>query len=222
MEKELREKVQELLQKPLNENDGKTFEKKSEIIANNLFNNFGIKCGEKTFYFTEIEFYYYNKKLYLKDKEQYKWQKVTYPRTDKNVGDFLYHLSGIDICFDSHYDGNDEKETIFGGILVRSIKDKSGNVTSGPLTCKDVILNSCNNEMPKLELLNPTEDISLKSIKRYLGKKDMNENKIDGDWKLCFYEETIDWKKTSEKDVFNKENGTIYHRSKDYSDRFNL
>ena len=27
MEKELREKVQELLQKPLNENDGKTFEK---------------------------------------------------------------------------------------------------------------------------------------------------------------------------------------------------
>ena len=63
--------------------------------------------------------------MYLKDKNQYKWQEVTYPRNDYQGGQLFYHLSGIDICFDSHYKNNEAK---FGGILIRAIKDEKGSI----------------------------------------------------------------------------------------------
>ena len=51
------------------------FQNKCSEIAENLFNNFCIQCGEKKFYFAEIEFYYYEK-----SKWENEWNKVTYAR----------------------------------------------------------------------------------------------------------------------------------------------
>lgn len=209
--------IRKALQEPLEKLNGNNVQETFRMIATNLFNNFCIQCGGKKFYFAEIEFYYYDKAVYLKAKELYKWQKVTYPRLGKSVGDFLYHLSGVDICFDSYYDNEYAK---FGGILVRSIEDEDGNIITGPLTCKDFILNSCGNEMPRLKAYKPISEINPEPAKRLLGKKDMNEDIIDGKWKLCFYMKNLDWNKTSEKDVFDKEKGTIKHTSKNYSNRF--
>lgn len=44
---------------------------------------------------------------------------------DYQGGQLFYHLSGIDICFDSHYKNNEAK---FGGILIRAIKDEKGSI----------------------------------------------------------------------------------------------
>lgn len=208
----------ELLQKPLKNLEGNvqsTFEK----IAENLFSNFCIKCGETVFYFAEVEFYYYDSRMYMQNNEHHKWQKVAYARTDKKVGDFYYHLSGIDICFDSDIkDGS----AIFGGILIRSIKDKTGKiVAAGPYTCRDFILNEClksGMSMPELQKRNFIKFVP-KPTKRSLGKNDMEQN-IDNELLLCFYDDGLDWKKTSERDVYDKEKGTTKSKTKDYSSRF--
>ena len=208
--------VKELLQQPLSGIHSSNAQEKFAKIAQNLFNNFCIKCGEKRFYFAEIEFYYYDRRQYSDNTELYKWQKVTYARTMKSAGDFLYHLSGVDICFDSIYD---KDGAIFGGILIRSIKDDKGNLISGPLTCKDVILNASVGEMPILEKYAPKKPIVPEPCKRLLGKNDM-ENKIDGDLNLCFYEKNLNWEKTTKREVYNKETGGVETKIKDYSIRF--
>ena len=205
-----------LLQKPLEKMNGCNIQEVFEEIAKNLFNNFYIHCGERKYYFVEVEFYYYDKEKYLQDQERYKWYGVTYSRTNKSAGDFFYHLSGFDICFNSHYDEDDAK---FGGILVRSIKDEKGVVTTGPLTCKDLILNSCDNEMPKLDSYKPEVEIKLESTIRSLGKEDMN-NRIDGNLNLCFYDGSIkDWKPTKQR--FDTKTGrTVKSYSSYKTDRF--
>ncbi len=215
--KELFDKIQKPLENLYNDVSG-TFAK----IAKNLFNNFCIKCGDDLFYFAEIEFYYYDSKMYLQNKDLYKWQKVTYVRNNKNVGDFLYHLSGIDICFASSFNNDN---AIFGGILIRSIKNKEGKiVAAGPYTCRDFILNKCDEGekiMPTLSVYKSQKEkeITPTPFRRTLGKTDM-ENKIDSTLELCFYDCHLDWTNTSEKEDYDKEKGKIKPYLKNYSKRF--
>ena len=131
---------------------------------------------------------YYDSEQYLKDPSHHKWQEVTYPRNDYKGGELFYHLSGIDICFDSQYN---EESGRFGGILIRSIKD-GDKIIAGPLNCKDEILNACKNgEMPKLKKVSEKQEIELEQTYRSLGKTGTDTH--DG---LCFYDASIkngDW-----------------------------
>ena len=157
-------------------------------IARELFCNYHLVCRNETFRFAEIEFYYYDSAMYLKDKNQYKWQEVTYPRDDYQGGQLFYHLSGIDICFDSHYTN---KEGKFGGILIRAIKDKNGLIIAGPLNCKDRILNACKNEkMP--ELIYESKELDIEPLQTY---RSLGKNGTDTEHdRLCFYDGSIvDW-----------------------------
>ena len=162
------------------------FQKRCFDIAEELFNNYCIQCNKTEYYFAEIEFYYYEK---VKWEEE--WNKVTYARNGFAAGDLFYHLSGIDICFDSHYD---ETSARFGGILIRAIKKEDNTIVAGPYTCKDELLNACKGcSMPRL-----SKQMKVKQLKpnvlstiRSLGDKDMKEKKIDGNYELCFYDGNI-------------------------------
>lgn len=166
MEKELREQLQELLQKPLNENNGKTMEEKFEVIAKNLFNNFCIQCGTTGFKFTEIEFYYYKEGVWR--------DNITYERGNRKVGDLFYHLSGVDICFDCNKDE-------YGGILIRSMKKNNNDkeeIVNGPLICLVDMLNSCKNgQMPQLKCVKQKNFDILFSKRINLGQRATDEYK---------------------------------------------
>ena len=186
-----------------------SFKAKCRDIAGELFNNYGIECNNKIFRLAEIEFYYYDSEQYLKDRINHKWQKVTYPRNDYKGGELFYHLSGIDICFDSQYN---EESGRFGGILIRSIKD-GDRIIAGPLNCKDEILNACKNgEMPKLTEEAPEKQIKLAQTYRSLGKTGTDIH--DG---LCFYDGStkIDW--NPKKKRFVTETGTIELKPSSYN-----
>ena len=184
------------------------FKAKCRDIASKLFNNYGIKCNNKIFRLAEIEFYYYDSEQYLKDPSHHKWQEVTYPRNDYKGGELFYHLSGIDICFDSQYN---EESGRFGGILIRSIKDGK-KIIAGPLNCKDEILNACKNgEMPKLKKVSEKQEIELAQTYRSLGKTGTDIH--DG---LCFYDASIkgDWNPL--KDRYDTKHGVIKPKKASY------
>ena len=187
-----------------------SFKAKCRDIASKLFNNYGIKCNNKNFRLAEIEFYYYDSEQYLKDRINLKWQKVTYPRNDYKGGELFYHLSGIDICFDSQYNGKSGK---FGGILIRSIKD--GNmIIAGPLNCKDEILNTCKNgKMPKLKKVSEKQEIELEQTYRSLGKTGTDIH--DG---LCFFDRILvkdDW--NPKRDRFDTKTGNTESKKSSYN-----
>lgn len=211
--------IRELIQNPIDEMTKDNIQGTFTKIAKNLFNNCYIECGDVECYFAEIEFYYYDKEQCLGNSaEQYRWQIVTYARSDKKVGDFLYHLSGIDICFDSCIDNNCAR---FGGILIRSIKDKNGKVVAaGPYTCRDFILNECsrnNMAMPKLGIHKDLFDITPDVTYRYLSDNDLQYDKIL-DLKLRFYDGSLNWAETSAKDIFYKKKGIIApNKTRNYS-----
>ena len=185
------------------------FEAKCRDIAGELFTSYGIKCNDKIFRFAEIEFYYYDSEQYLKDRINHKWQEVTYPRNDYKGGELFYHLSGIDICFDSQYN---EESGRFGGILIRSIKD-GDKIIAGPLNCKDEILNACKNgEMPKLIKVSEKQEIELEQTYRSLGKTGTDIH--DG---LCFFDGStkIDW--NPKKERFVTKTGTKESKPSSYN-----
>lgn len=164
-------------------------EKKSEAdllqffkkVADCLFNHVAIQAGETTFIFAEIEFYYYKKDVF--EGPMY---NCTYPRT-KHAGQFFWHYSGMDICFESS-----EENRCFGGILIRSIK-KDGEIIAGPMRCSDEIMNSCKDEMPRL-VDRETGCESPVSTIRYGIKADKTDNKAG--MKLRYYIKQDDsWKR---------------------------
>ncbi|MBP5481336.1 MAG: hypothetical protein J6Y22_06260 [Paludibacteraceae bacterium] len=190
------------------------FLEESKDIAEDLFKKYCINCNGKEFYFAEIEFYYYNDNS---EELKVKWNENTYPR-ECQAGDIFYHLSGMDICFNSKLPQNfKEKEDCYGGgILIRSIVeiDTNGNkiVTVGPLTCANKMLNACKGKcMPKLRIskkLNYTPNPQ--KTFRYLGKTDFDliekgENR-DGNLKLAFYDSGIN------KDSWNKARSSYYEK----------
>ena len=186
------------------------FKAKCRDIASKLFNNYGIKCNNKIFRLAEIEFYYYDSEQYLKDPSHHKWQEVTYPRNDYKGGELFYHLSGIDICFDSQYN---EESGRFGGILIRSLKD-GDRIIAGPLNCKDEILNACKNgEMPKLKKVSEKQEIELEQTYRSLGKTGTDIH--DG---LCFYDASIkkgNW--NPKRDRFDTKTGNTESKKSSYN-----
>ncbi|MCR4769289.1 MAG: hypothetical protein K5874_03645 [Bacteroidaceae bacterium] len=140
-----------------------------------------------------------------------KYRQVTYPRDDYEAGQLFYHLSGIDICFDSQYK---KEEVKFGGILIRAIKDESGLIIAGPLNCKDEILNACKDgKMPKLIYTSEDLNINPKQTYRSLGKTGTDEEND----RLCFFDGSInigDW--NSERDRFVTKTGTIEKKNSSY------
>lgn len=215
------EDIKKLLKPPfddLKEYCIQNYQEECSEIAKELFCNWCINCNGKEYYLAEIEFYYYDSKLYLHDKKQFKWQKVTYARDGYNAGDLLYHLSGIDICFESSYNNQEAK---FGGILIRAIKevnDKNGTIIAGPLVCKDEILNACKGgNMPLFCEATKKRKLTPKATYRALGKVDIDK---DND-RLCFYDSSKNnnWNPTIDK--YDKEKGIIKPcRSSYKTDRF--
>ena len=168
-------------------------------IAEELFQNYCIQCGQSFFYFAEIEFYYFDEARFHSD-----WNEVTYERDGYRAGDLFYHLSGVDICFDSHLlKVNGKKSGYGGGILIRSIVevvDGKEELTFGPLTCMNKMLNSCKGgNMPKLASAPQQRNRTLKATYRYLGQKDFDSisegSNKDGIFQLAFYDNTEElWK----------------------------
>ena len=216
------EELKILLENPFNDyqkDDLVGFQGKCAEIAKKLFENYCINCNGKKFYFAEIEFYYWQK-----DKWNDKWNKVTYARDGYNAGDLFFHLSGVDICFDSTFDKNNGfKNPHFGGILIRSIIDTDNKIISGPLNCKDVFLNTCKGgEMPKLDKQSGNRNLSIEATYRSLGKTDMERN-IDSGLNLCFFDINYRDEMNPDKEWFNKEKGEIEKRKGTYNTKkFNV
>ena len=189
--------IEEALQKPLDGLNGQNVQATFKTIAENLFENFCIKCGEETFYyFAEIEFYYYEK-----GKLEEEWNKKTYPRTDKKVGELFFHYSGCDVCFESDFE-----KGIFGGILIRSLKDENGKFITGPTVCMLEMLNNCSKtkQLPEVVPIDGEHkkkcELDEKHIPRY-GIKYKKENLVDKP--LCFYDKEL-FKKYSNKDEYKE------------------
>ena len=101
-------------------------------LANEIINKIYIDNGNYKYHPIEIEFYIY-------DKENHADIHV-YPRDNKEAGELFFHLSGMDICFESSME-----EGRFGGILIRAlerVKDGERTLFCGPLVCKDEVLNT--------------------------------------------------------------------------------
>ena len=189
-------------------------------IAVELFNNYCIKCGDEELYFAEVEFYYFESRKWNKN-----WNDVTYPRNSYKAGDLFYHLSGVDICFDSQYNDDYGK---YGGILIRSIRTKDGVIISGPLTCKDKILNACKGckMLPYLWTKESEGDNHISRIAstyRTLGK-DRTEEETKSEYRLCFYDNSIPknkWKTSMVKGFYKKE-GTLEREEGEKSRSYNI
>ncbi len=213
------ETLKELLENPFEGLKGKPqeFQKKCDEIANKLFKNYCIECGIKQFYFAEIEFYYYDTNDF---KEE--WNIVTYARDGYDAGTLFYHLSGVDICFKSHYN---ESSAQFGGILIRSLpildNDKNKKYITGPLNCKDELLNACKGCcMPRIVKRKTQLAMSPKATKRLLGETAMLDN-VDGNYNLCFYDGNIEnW--DTERIWYDKRKGEIKKITKKYSIERNI
>ena len=220
------EDIKKLLENPFNKLTKDKFQDKCADIATKLFCNYCIDCNGKVYYLAEIEFYYWDKNNWNE-----KWNRITYPRKSEATKLF-FHLSGIDICFNSNYDDNDAK---FGGILIRAIRDKDGKITAGPWNCMLKILNECiDGKMPQLKKLETacnTED-NIKKTYRSLGEKDLKEekeiaNRKENPLNLCFY----DYRYLSDSNknllkttriTLDKNSGKLKKSSSSYkTDRFN-
>ena len=109
-------------------------------LATRILNEICICNGKHKYHPIEIEFYIY-------DKENHPDTHV-YPREAK-AGDIFFHLSGMDICFESSFE--EKNGTIrFGGILIRALEREDVKLTDnkpllqfgGPLTCVNEVLNT--------------------------------------------------------------------------------
>ena len=182
------EDLKRILSNPLNGLAKDDLQERFEQLAKSLFEDFAIQCGDKQFRFAEIEFYYYKKGEWNED-----WNKETYPRNNKQAGELFFHYSGVDLCFRSYYNKTSAE---FGGILIRSLLD-GNEILAGPLYCANMMLNTCQNSMPKLVdaehkafLINSAKRCNIKS-----------DNQATMDLYLCYYADSqdnikLDWTNT--------------------------
>lgn len=111
-------------------------------IATELMAGYCIKKGGDLYEFCELEFYLY---------APFHRDIITYPR-NAEAGDWLFHNSGVDLCFGSVPNGSDAGRAeapagdCFGGILIRGVrpvgKDGGGGKEPpvfGPLKCCDML-----------------------------------------------------------------------------------
>lgn len=193
-------------------------------IAQQLFNKYCIKNDTKTFRFAEIECYYYKKNEWEED-----WTQVTYPR-NKNAGELFFHYSGVDICFQCHVDENNSDNVEFGGILIRSLieVDDYGRLLklhAGPQYCANILLNTCNKELPQL---NKAKEVKcdLQRTIRFGIEKSAREREEKDDFKLCFYinqfeSDLLNWQETSKRIEWKIKEGKYKESKRNYArDRF--
>lgn len=194
----------------LDNNNVDDVQHKCAELAKELFNNYYIKCKDKKYYLAEIEIYYF-KDGCLNDK----WNEVTYPRMGYRAGSLFYHLSGMDICFESNLEKrNGVLYGKGGGILIRSIVDEKNNLIVGPLTCVNVMLNNCKDrKMPQLKRLSTSRNIIPMPTYRFLGKHDfenIGSGNRDGELKLAYYDKT-----TISPELWNKARSSYYSKRLD-------
>ena len=124
-------KIEDIVSKP-------DIDSELKNIAKILMNEYCIYNGKYIYRPIEIEFYIYLKDI--SDKEKRHADIHVYPRDKKEAGELFFHLSGMDICFESSIE-----QGRFGGILIRALeREKDGEKTlfGGPLVCKDEVLNT--------------------------------------------------------------------------------
>ena len=187
-----------------------------------LFDNYCIRCGNKSFQFAEIEFYYYKKKELNISNFDDEWNKETYPR-NKNAGDFFFHYSGVDVCFQCEFEEKEKNNEYgeYGGILVRSILD-GNKILAGPLFCANAILNACEKEMPKLEPLEPNMYHKCKYERDTRCGISSDEKQEKGkELYLCYYVTHVNtvelkWNEASERIAWDKTNGCFKTKTRNY------
>lgn len=217
----------DLLKNPfhgLKQNEVADIQNRCFQIAKTLFENYCIVCGDKDYRFAEIEFYYYKKEESGNNNFDKDWNKETYPR-NKDAGDLFFHYSGVDICFQCHYDDIEKNNEYgeFGGILIRSLLDGE-KILAGPLFCATSMLNACKGNMPTLRQ-GDCQHCELDSMTRFgiSSDKKLEKDKLF----LCYYAmnvngKKLNWDKTSERIAWNKKSGVFKKQTRNYrKDRFN-
>ena len=110
-------------------------------LAGDLFQNYILQAGEKTYWLTEIEFYYFAdghedpfcKRQWVQPRET----KLPEVPSDQ----FFFHYTGVDISFDN--DAPAGPKHTYGGILIRGLQDAdSGDLLAGPLLCICALANN--------------------------------------------------------------------------------
>lgn len=229
------EKLIKILENPfanIKQNNAVEINTRCKNIAQMLFDNYCIKCGNKYFRFAEIEFYYYKKEKSGNENDtnvinfDAEWNKETYPR-NKNAGELFFHYSGVDICFQSHFDDSKKENEDFGefgGILIRSILD-GDKILAGPLFCANAMLNACKEHLPKLMPADYKKNVLGDNTTRS-GIDSDKKQKEGCKFLLCCYatqvdETRLDWTRTAEKISWNTDKGLFIRTTRNYKyDRF--
>jgi hypothetical protein len=165
-------------------------------IAEMLFERYDILIcdskGKEHFYsFAEIEFYYHKKGILDRDVDN-----CVYPRTCE-AGKFLWHDTGVDICFKSECD---IENYYFGGILIRSLIDKeSKQIIGGPGRCANELAFLCKaGDTPHLTPKKKEKKIVCKTIRQGIDCDVDKDGKVKVEY--CFFIEMKDgnWNRTKE------------------------
>ncbi|MDE6450991.1 MAG: hypothetical protein K2L23_01630 [Odoribacter sp.] len=135
--------------------------KQFKEIADMLFQDFHIEKEGVRYDFLEVEFYFFSK-----EHPDF----ITYPRNTK-AGEWFFHMSGVDISFESKKDEREGKEVavLGGGILVRSIlKEGEKTPITGPYKCVDELFDKFDafgSNLENFPILKPNEKMSKEEIK---------------------------------------------------------
>ena len=211
----------------LKSNDVIGIHDRCDKIAETIFCNYGIKCGDKIFRFAEIEFYYYKKEKDGENNWDADWNKETYPRNN-NAGKLFYHYSGVDICFQCNFEdkARDNDNGEFGGILIRSLLDGDDKIIAGPLFCANTMLNACNDKMPELVPVTQHKKYEWEKVLR-CGIPSDKEQESDKELYLCYYATFVDgkklqWDNASYKISWDKKKGIFKDSTRNYKKERNF
>ena len=175
-------------------------------IAKVLFERYDILIydskGEAHYYsFAEVEFYYHKKGVLNRDVDN-----CVYPRTCE-AGKFLWHDTGVDICFKSECDicfksECDIENYYFGGILIRSLIEKESNqIIGGPGRCANELAFLCKaGESPHLYPKVKKEKVDLyQTIRQGIGC-DVDKDGKTAKVKFCYFikMKNRNWNRTKE------------------------
>jgi len=193
--------------------NGCTIQSYFDKIASFLFRNLQICAGNDNYTFAEIEFYYHSDELNLNNSIF----NCTYPRV-RNCGEFFWHYSGVDICFDSNYnmDGNGN----FGGILIRSLikHGSEGGIIAGPMRCICELMNSCNSENSAPYLADIEDEIRPKECLYSTIRYGVNDG--DNELNLCYYLDPISWTRKRHNVLMMKDNNIRYEFCTEKNDTY--
>ena len=167
-------------------------------IAKVLFERYDILIydskGEAHYYsFAEVEFYYHKKGVLNRNVDN-----CVYPRTCE-AGKFLWHDTGVDICFKSECD---IENYYFGGILIRSLIEKESNqIIGGPGRCANELAFLCKaGESPHLYPKVKKEKVDLyQTIRQGIGC-DVDKDGKTAKVKFCYFikMKNRNWNRTKE------------------------